>query len=176
MPDPLPRFIPGPLNLQIKHWATLLKVLLSTETCVFCITSAVSVLGAYKPCPHEAHRFRLTLFCSLLQVYSFWTCCVSILHQSATLHSLRSAETHPPRLKSIGWTVLNIIQIQTDWRTEIPAIIREEYVQPSPFEALNIWCWLLPKHRSSKKWYSDKPYHSHFFQRIIHSFIHSFIY
>ncbi len=31
--DPLPRFIPGPLNLQIKHWATLLKVLLLTDVC-----------------------------------------------------------------------------------------------------------------------------------------------
>ncbi len=26
--DQLPRFFPGPLNLQIKHWATLLKALL----------------------------------------------------------------------------------------------------------------------------------------------------
>ncbi len=34
MPYPLPRFIPGPLNLQIKHWATLLKVLLLTDLCV----------------------------------------------------------------------------------------------------------------------------------------------
>ncbi len=34
MPDPLPRFIPGRLNLQIKHWATLLKVLLLTDLCV----------------------------------------------------------------------------------------------------------------------------------------------
>ncbi len=34
MPDPLPRFILGPLNLQIKHWATLLKVLLLTDLCV----------------------------------------------------------------------------------------------------------------------------------------------
>ncbi len=34
MPDLLPRFIPGPLNLQIKHWATLLKVLLLTDLCV----------------------------------------------------------------------------------------------------------------------------------------------
>ncbi len=32
--DPLPRFIPGPINLQIKHWATLLKVLLLTDLCV----------------------------------------------------------------------------------------------------------------------------------------------
>ncbi len=33
--DPLPRdFIPGPLNLQIKHWAALLKVLLLTDLCV----------------------------------------------------------------------------------------------------------------------------------------------
>ncbi len=31
--DPLPRFILGPLNLQIKHWATLLKVLLLTDLC-----------------------------------------------------------------------------------------------------------------------------------------------
>ncbi len=31
--DPLPRFIPGPLNLQTKHWATLLKVLLLTDLC-----------------------------------------------------------------------------------------------------------------------------------------------
>ncbi len=34
MPDPLPHFIPAPLNLQIKHWATLLKVLLLTDVCV----------------------------------------------------------------------------------------------------------------------------------------------
>ncbi len=33
---------------------------------MFCITSAVSVLGAYKPCPREARRFWLALFCSLL--------------------------------------------------------------------------------------------------------------
>ncbi len=32
--DPLPRFIPEPLNLQIKHWATWLKVLLLTDLCV----------------------------------------------------------------------------------------------------------------------------------------------
>ncbi len=47
--DPLPRFIPGPLNLQ-KHWATLLKVLLLTDLCVLYHYSAVSVLGAYKRC------------------------------------------------------------------------------------------------------------------------------
>ncbi len=66
--DPLPRFIPGPLNLQIKHWATFIKSIALNRP-VFCITSAVSVLGAYKPCPREAHRFRLALFCSLLKVY-----------------------------------------------------------------------------------------------------------
>ncbi len=33
MPDPIPRFIPGPQNLQIKHWATLLKVFLLTDLC-----------------------------------------------------------------------------------------------------------------------------------------------
>ncbi len=49
-PDPLPRFIPGPLNLQNKHWATLLKVLLLTDLCF--ITSAVSVLGAFKGIVH----------------------------------------------------------------------------------------------------------------------------
>ncbi len=32
--DPLPCFIPGPLSLQIKHWATLLQVLLLTDLCV----------------------------------------------------------------------------------------------------------------------------------------------
>ncbi len=66
--SPSSNHMPDPLNLQIKHWATLLKVLLLTGP-VFCITSAVSVLGAYKPCPREARRFRLALFCSLLKVY-----------------------------------------------------------------------------------------------------------
>ncbi len=53
--------------------------------------------------------------------------CVSVLHQNATLHSLGSAATHPPRVKSIGWTVLDIIKMQTDRQThtEIPAFIRE---------------------------------------------------
>ncbi len=35
MPDPLARFIPGLLNLQIKYWAILLKVSLLTDLCVF---------------------------------------------------------------------------------------------------------------------------------------------
>ncbi len=33
MSDPLHCFIPGPLNLQIKHWAILLKVFLLTDLC-----------------------------------------------------------------------------------------------------------------------------------------------
>ncbi len=46
MPDPLLTcFIPGPLNLQIKHWATLLKVLLLTDLCF------VSLM----PCPFSEH-------------------------------------------------------------------------------------------------------------------------
>ncbi len=32
--DPLPRFIPGPLNLQIKHWATLLKGRYNAVSCI----------------------------------------------------------------------------------------------------------------------------------------------
>ncbi len=61
MPDPLTRFIPGPLNLQVKHWATLLKgsIALNRYVCLCpnCYSS-VSLLGAYKPCPREARRFR----------------------------------------------------------------------------------------------------------------------
>ncbi len=46
MPDPLPRFIPGPLNLQIKHWAAILKVLLLTD--LLCFVSLVQ-------CPFSEH-------------------------------------------------------------------------------------------------------------------------
>ncbi len=109
----------------------------------------------HKPSPHEARRFRLALFCSLLKVYSFWTCCVSILHQNATLHSLGSTATHPPCVKSIGWTVLDIIKMHTDRQihTEIPAFIRSA----PPSEASNIRCWLLPKLRSSKNGIRTRP-------------------
>ncbi len=43
-------------------------------------------------------------------------CRVSILQQNVTLHSIVSAATHPPSVKSIGWTVLDFI----------PAFIREK--------------------------------------------------
>ncbi len=105
----------------------------------------MSVLGAYKPCPLEACCFRLALFCSLL----FWTCRVSILHQNATLNSLGAAATHPPRVKSIGWTVLGIIIMQT----EIPAFIREKNM----FSPLPPKEGLLPKLRSSKNGIRTSP-------------------
>ncbi len=116
---------------------------------MFCITSAVSVLGAYKPCPLEACCFRLALFCSLL----FWTCRVSILHQNAKQNFLGAAATHPPRVKSIGWTVLGIIIMQT----EIPAFIREKNM----FSPLPPKEGLLPKLRSSKNGIRTSPnFHS----------------
>ncbi len=49
---------------------------------------------------------------------------MSILHQNATLHSLGSAATHPPRVKSIGWTILDIIKMQTDRQTFLPLLER----------------------------------------------------
>ncbi len=86
------------------------------QTCVICITSAVSVLGAYKPCPREAHRFRLALFCSLLKVYYFWTCRVSILHQMDTALPCVRSNT-PDTCEVIGWTFLDRIKMQTDRQT-----------------------------------------------------------
>ncbi len=111
------------------------KVSLEPWTCVFCITSAVSILGAYKPCPLETCCFRLALFCSLL----FWTCRMSTFHQNATLNSLGSAATHLPRVKSIGWTV--------------PAFIREKNM----FSPLPPKEGLLPKLRSSKNGIRTSP-------------------
>ncbi len=89
---------------------------------MFYITSAVSILGAYKPCPSEARRFRLTLFCSLLKVYLFRTCrgpyCTKIRHCTP----LR------PQQHKVDWMNGSRhnknANRQTD--TEIPDFIREK--------------------------------------------------
>ncbi len=84
---------------------------------------------------------------------------MSILHQNATVHSLGSAATHPPRMKSIGCTVLGIIKMQTDRHTHrfLPLLERRICSAP-PSEASNIQCWLLlPKLRSSKNGIRTSP-------------------
>ncbi len=95
MSDPLPRFIPGPLNLKIKHWVTLLKVLLLTDLCV-CITSAVSILGAYKPCPSESRRMKLI----------GWTVLDIIKMKTDKRRFLREEYIQPPSLQSFEYSVL----------------------------------------------------------------------
>ncbi len=62
---------------------------------------------------------------------------MSILHQNATLHSLGSAATHPPHVKSIGWTVLDIIKMQTDTQRFLPLLERRICSAP-PSEASNM--------------------------------------
>ncbi len=80
---------------------------------MFCITSAVFVLGAYKPGPPA-------LFCSLLKAYSFWTCHVSILH---ILHWMNGSRHNKNANR------------QTDRCTEIPAFIREKNMcRPLPLK------------------------------------------
>ncbi len=70
MPDLSPRFISGTSQFTNLALGYLIKsIALNRPVCVFCITNAVSVLWAYKPCPREARHFRLTLFCSLFKVY-----------------------------------------------------------------------------------------------------------
>ncbi len=69
---------------------------------------------------------------------------MSILHQNATLHSLGSTATHPPRVKSIGWTVLDIIKMQTD--RQIPAFNREKNMfSPLPPK---LWIFGVDSYRS----------------------------
>ncbi len=117
---------------------------------MFCITSAVSVLGAYKPCPREARRFRLALFCSLLKVYEFWTCHVSILHQNATPRRSNTPATH-----EVDW--MNGSRHNKNASRHSCLFQWEKYIQAPPSEASNIRCWFILKLRSSKNGIRTSP-------------------
>ncbi len=91
---------------------------------MFCITSAVSVLGEYKPCPREARRFQLALFCCLLILN------VSGVHIAPKCDTaLPWVHSNTPATREIDWMNGSRhnknASRQTDRRTEIPAFIRE---------------------------------------------------
>lgn len=91
-----------------------------------CFVSLVqSVLGAYKPCPAEARR-QLAPFCSLLKVYSFWTCRVSKLHKMRHCTPLGPQQHTCHVCRLIRRTVLDIIKMRTDRHLDIPAFITEK--------------------------------------------------
>ncbi len=77
---------------------------------------------------------------------------MSILHQNATLHR----SNIPATCEVIGWTVLNIIKMQTDAQRFLPLLERKICSAP-PSEASNIRCWFIPKLRSSKNGIRTSP-------------------
>ncbi len=128
---------------------------------MFHITSAVSVLGAYKPCPREACRFWFTLFCSLLILN------VSRVHISPKCDTALSwVCRNSPAMREVDWMngFRHNKNANRDRHTDISAFIREKNVQPPSSEASNIRCWLLPKLWSSNNSIRTSPnlysYHS----------------
>ncbi len=155
MLDPLPRFIPGPLNLYIRHWATFIKSIALNRPVCFVSLSAVSILRANKSCPRESHRFRLALFCSLLKVYSFWTCRVSILHQNSKLHTRVRSNT--PAMRKVNWMNSSRHNKNANRCKEIPAFIREKNMFCPSIRSFEYSVLITTEASKLKKWYSDQP-------------------
>ncbi len=154
MPDPLPRIFRD-LSIYKLALGYLIKSIALNRPVGF-----VSLVQ----CPFSEHInparlrrcFRLALFCHLLKVYQFWMCRMSILHhhQNATLHSLGAAATHPPHMKLIGWTVLDIIKMQTD--TQIVLLLLERRICSAPHSEYLVL--ITTEALKLKKWYSAQPY------------------
>ncbi len=127
--DPLPRFIPGPLNLQIKHWAALLKVLLLTDLCFVSLVQCLFSEHLSPACVRRAACAVLYFIKSLLILN------MSRVHIAPKCETaIGSAATHPPCVKSIGWTVLDIIKMQTDRQTDAQRFLPllEKNMSPLP--------------------------------------------
>ncbi len=121
----------------------------SYQTCVFCITSAVSVLGVFKPCPRE--------FYSLLKVYLFWTCHVSILHQNATLRP----SSNTPATREVDWMNGSDernknASRQTDAQRFLLLLERKICSGPS-LRSFEYSVLITTEASKLKKWYSDQP-------------------
>ncbi len=131
-----PRFIPGPLNLQIKHWAALLKVLLLTDLCFVSLVQCLFSEHLSPACVRRAACAVLYFIKSLLILNVACPYCTKV-------RDCNWVRSNTPTMREVDWMNGSRhnknANRQTDRRTEIPAFIREEY-EPPPSEASNIRC------------------------------------